>query len=74
MRFNFCICSIRRFPRFPVGIVSSVVGLKTCAVTAGIKKYRSIIKQKRKKHDNIVLLAKTKLNNTEVLISKVLID
>ena len=71
MRFNFCICFIRRFP---VGIVSSVVGLKTCAITAGIKKYRSIIKQKRKKHNNIVLLTKTKLNNTEVLISKVLID
>ena len=69
MRFNFCICFNRRFP---VGIVSSVVGLKTCAFTAGIKKYKSIIKQKRKKHDNIVLLAKTKLNNTEVLISKVL--
>ena len=41
---------------------------------AGIKKHKSIIKKKRKKHDKIVLLAKSKLNNIEVLISKVLID
>ena len=33
----------------------------------------SIIKKKKKKHDKIVLLAKTKLNTIEVLISKVLI-
>ena len=29
---------------------------------------------KKKEHDKIVLLAKTKLNNAEVLISNVLID
>ena len=39
----------------------------------GIKKYKSIIK-KKKKHDKIVLLAKYKLNTVEVLISKALID
>ena len=36
--------------------------------------YKSIIKKKKKKHDEIVLIAKTKLNSTEVLISKALID
>ena len=41
---------------------------------AGIKKHKSIIKKKRKKHDKIVLLAKSKLNNIEVLISKALTD
>ena len=30
--------------------------------------------KKKKKHDKIVLLAKSKLNSIEVLISKVLID
>ena len=30
--------------------------------------------KKEKKHDKIVLLAKSKLNSIEVLISKVLID
>ena len=45
-----------------IGITSSVIGLKICAITAGIKKYKSIIKKKKKKHDKIVLLPKTKLN------------
>ena len=43
-------------------------------ITAGIKKHKSIIKKKRKKYDKIVLLAKSKLNNIEVLISKALTD
>ena len=42
-------------------------------ITAGTKKYKSII-QKEKKHNKIVLLAKNKLNVIEVLISKALID
>ena len=57
-----------------VGIASSAEGSTICAVTAGIKKCKSIIKTKKKKHDKIVLLAKTKLNTIEVLISKALID
>ena len=31
---------------FPVGIASSTVGLKICAIFAGIKKHKSIIKKK----------------------------
>ena len=58
----------------PIGITSSAIGLKICAITAGIKKYKSIIKKKKKKHDKIVLLAKSKLNSIEVLISKALIN
>ena len=58
----------------PKGIASSIIGLKTCVITAGIKNHKSIIKIKKKKHDKIVLLAKSKLNSTEVLISNVLID
>ena len=60
--------------RDPVGIVSSAIGIKICAVTAGIKKYKSIIKKKKKKNDKIVLLGKDKLNTIEVRISKSLID
>ena len=45
-----------------------------CVITAGIKKYNSMIKKKKKKHDNILSLAKSKLNTIEVLISKPLID
>ena len=57
-----------------IGITSSAVGLKTCAITAGIKKYKSIIKKKKKKRDKIILLTKSKLNSIEVLISKALIS
>ena len=32
----------------PVGITSSVAELKMCAITAGIKKYKSVIKKKKK--------------------------
>ena len=58
----------------PIGTTSSSIGLKVCAIDAGTKKYKIIIKKKKKKHDKIVLLAKSKLNNIEVLISKALID
>ena len=58
----------------PIGITSCALRLKICAVTAGIKNYKSIIKKKkRKKYNKMVLLAKTKLNSIEVLISKALI-
>ena len=57
----------------PVGITSSKVGIKNCAITARLKK-KSIIKKNKKKHEEIVLLGKAKLNTMEVLISKSLID
>ena len=50
----------------PIGITSSAIGLKICAITAGIKKYKSTIKKIKKKHDIIVFLAKSKLNSTVV--------
>ena len=56
----------------PIGITSSAIGLKLFAITAGIKKYKSIIKKKKNKHDKIVLLTKCKVNSIEVLISKAL--
>ena len=58
----------------PIGIKSSAIGLKICAIAAGIKKYKSIIKKKEKKDDKTLLLAKSQLNSIQVLISKVLID
>ena len=58
----------------PIAITNSAVGLTSCVLTAASKNYKSIIKKKKKKHDKIVLLAKSKLNSMEVLISKALID
>ena len=57
-----------------IAITSSTIRLKMCAITPGIKKYKLIIKKKKKKHDKIVLIAKSKLIRIEVLISKALID
>ena len=34
-----------------VGIISSAVGIKIRAITAGVKKYKSIIKEQKKKYD-----------------------
>ena len=33
-----------------------------CAITSAIKKYKTIIKKNKKKHDKIVLLAKARLD------------
>ena len=41
-----------------VGITSFAVRLKICAVTAGIKNYKSVIKKKKKKYDKIMPLEK----------------
>ena len=54
------------------GVASFVITRKTSIISAGIVKHKSIIK--KKKHNEILLLAKTKLNTVEVLISKALID
>ena len=57
-----------------IGITSSAIGLKICAVIAGIKIFNSIFKKKEKKQDKTALLGKAKLTGIEVLISKALID
>ena len=56
----------------PRGITRSAIGLKICTTTAGIKKYKSIIK--KKKHDKIVLFAESKLSSIEIFISNALTD
>ena len=57
-----------------VGITTSPVGIKICAITAEIKKCKSIIKKKKKHHDKTMLLGKDKLNIIEVLISEALVN
>ena len=52
----------------PVVITIPSVETKLCTITGGIKRYKSIIKRKKKKHDETVSLGKT----LEVL--KALID
>ena len=57
----------------PIRITTSAIRSKICAVTVRIKKYKSII-NKKKKHDKIVLLVKSKSNSIEILISKAFLD
>ena len=63
---------------FLIGIpkrnTSSAEEWKTYVITAGIKSYKLITKKNKKKHDKIVLAAKTKLNTIEAVISRALIN
>ena len=43
------------------GIMSSITGLNICANITRIKQYKSIIKKKEKKHDEMALLEKANL-------------
>ena len=38
-----------------IGVTSSAIGLTVCAVAAGIKKYKTIIKKNKKNHNKIVV-------------------
>ena len=71
---SFSISSYASLIGIPMGILISAKGFQNCAITVEIKKYKSIIKKKKKKHDKIVSLAKSKLNSIEALIYIALID
>ena len=43
----------------PIENKNSALGLKICEKAAEIKKYKTVIKKKKKKYDKIVFLAKT---------------
>ena len=58
----------------PVGIESGSFTLIFSIAKGIIKILLKITKNKKKKHDNILMLAKSKLNSIEKLISKVLND
>ena len=57
----------------PIETTSAATGKKIYVIILGIKNYNSIIKKKKKKHDQILLLAQSKLNIGDFLISKALI-
>ena len=48
------IISKKWYSGMPTGITSSAIGVKICAITAKIKKYKSIINKNEKKHDKIL--------------------
>ena len=58
----------------PVGIASASFTLIFSLTTGIVKKLLSITRNKKKKHDKILMLAKSKLNSIEALISQAVID
>ena len=58
----------------PVGIASASLTLIFSLTTEIVKKVLNITRNKKKKHDKILMLAKSKLSAIETLISQALID
>ena len=58
----------------PVGIASASFILIVSLTTGIVKKLLNITRKKKKKHDKILMLAKSKLNSIDALISQALID
>ena len=58
----------------PVGIASVSFTLIISTTTRIIKKLLNITRKKKKKHDKILMLAKSKFNNIEISISQALTD
>ena len=67
------ICSFASCVGAPVGIASASFTL-IFSLTGIVKKLRSITRNKKKKYDEILMLAESKLNSIETLISQALID
>ena len=58
----------------PVGIASASFTLIFSLTTGIVKKLLNITRNKKKKHDKILMLAKSKLNSIKTLVSQALID
>ena len=58
----------------PAGIASASFTLIFSLATGITKKLPDITRKKRKKHDKILMLAKSKFNSVDTLISQALID
>ena len=68
------ICSFSSVVGAPVGIASASFTLTFSLTIDIVKKLLSTRRNKKKKHDKTFMLAKSKLNNIETLISQALID
>ena len=58
----------------PVGMMSASCSLAFSITTGFVKKFLKTIRNKKKKHNKIVMLARSKLNSTESKISEALIN
>ena len=69
-----CIISPVNVVGAPVGIASASFTLIFSLTTGIIKKLLSITRNKKKKHDKILMFAKSRLDSIENLLSQALID
>ena len=69
-----CIVSRATIVGAPVGIASAGFTIVFSLATGIIKKLLSTTRNKKKKHDKILVLAKSKLNIIETLVSQASID
>ena len=69
-----CIISSASVVGAPVGIASASFTLIFSLTTGIVKKLLNITRNKKKKHDKILMLAKSKLNSIKTLVSQALID
>ena len=71
---NISIASFATVIGAPAGIIGASCGL-TFSITSGfVKKFLKTIRNKKEKHNKIVMLARSKLNSIESKISKALMD
>ena len=71
---SISIASFASVIEVPAGIIGASCGF-TFSVTSGfVKKFLKTIRNKKKKHNKIVMLARSKLNSIESKISKALMD
>ena len=68
-----CIISSVSVVGAPIGIAGTSFTLIFSLTTGIIKKLLSIARNKKEKHDKILMLAKSKLNSIETLVSQALI-
>ena len=68
------IISFTRFVGAPVGIASTIFTLIFSLTIGIIKKLLSITRNKKKKHDKILMLAESKLNSTNSRQCFILLD
>ena len=69
-----CIISSANVVAAPVGIASASFTLIFSLTTGIIKKLLSITRKKKNKHDKILMLAKSKLDSIEILVSQARFD
>ena len=73
-RGGISIISFTNVIGIPAGVISAIFTLLFSLTTGIIKKLLKETRKKKKKHMKIIMLAKSKLNNIESLMSQALID